>query len=78
MNDTKLVNSEPAQELPIEQAHEVGGGDGTQGCPITTTVSTSTGITVGGGMPGDVVIAIYDGAVDATSHLMERVLGTAK
>jgi hypothetical protein len=78
MNDTKPVNPEPGTELPIEQAAEVGGGDGTQSCPITTTVSTSTGVTVGGGMPGDVVIAIYDGAVDVTSHIMERVLGTAK
>jgi hypothetical protein len=77
MNDTKPVNPAPVLELPIEQAAEVGGGDGTS-CPITTTVSTSTGVTVGGGMPGDVVIAIYDGAVDVTSHIMERVLDAAK
>jgi hypothetical protein len=77
MNDTKPVNPEPGTELPIEQAAEVGGGDGTQSCPTSATVVIGP-ITSNGPTVSDALIGVYEGAVDTTSHVLERVLGSAK
>lgn len=70
MEDSKQAKPEP-QPIPAEQAAEISGG--ADSCPITTTVSTSSGVTISGGNPGDVAVAIYDGAVEVTSHVIETV-----
>lgn len=62
----------PGTEIAAEDATEVSGGDG------CTSVSVG-GVTVqSGGTPGDAMIAIYDGAVDATSHVIETVANSLK
>lgn len=72
MEAKETKDTKPGTELPAENAAEVGGGDG-----CTTTV-TMGGITTQGGSVGDTLISIYDGAVDATSHVIERVANSAK
>ncbi len=60
----------PGTELAAENAADVSGGD-------CTSVSVG-GVTVSGsGSPGDAMIAIYDGAVAATSHIIETVVKSA-
>ena len=57
--------------LPAESSADVSGG------ADCTTVSVG-GVTVSGsGTPGDALIAIYDGAVAATSHVIETVVKSA-
>ena len=63
-------NPGPGTELAAENAADVSGGD-------CTSVSVG-GVTVSGsGSPGDAMIAIYDGAVSATSHIIETVVKAA-
>ena len=68
---------EPGQALSAEQVTEVAGGDGS--CPTTLTVS-GAGATFqsSGTSPGQVLINVYDGVVEATSHVIETVAHAAK
>jgi hypothetical protein len=58
--------SEPVQPISSEQAAEVAGGDGTS-CTTTTLGPVTTS-----GSPTDV----YDSLVDATSHVIDRVVNS--
>jgi hypothetical protein len=63
-------------EIAAENAADVSGGDG-----CSTTVSVGTGganVSTSAGSPGDAMIAIYDGAVSATSHVIETVANSLK
>ena len=62
-NDAANTPQEPVQPISNEQAAEVAGGDGT--CTTTTLGPVTTS-----GSPTDV----YDSLVDATSHVIERVV----
>lgn len=64
-----------AQELDAAQATEIGGA-GAENCTVTVEIS-GNGIrgTFVGDSVGDALIAAYEGMVDATSHVIGRVLG---
>ncbi|HUJ00909.1 MAG TPA: hypothetical protein VLY46_11770 [Usitatibacter sp.] len=73
------TNETPAKgagtEIAAESAADVSGGD----CGTTVTVGTSgTSVSTTSGSPGDAFIAIYDGAVAATSHVIETVANSLK
>ncbi|HTS86098.1 MAG TPA: hypothetical protein VMG61_13400 [Usitatibacter sp.] len=74
MEDNKPVKA--GEALTPEQVTDVAGGQS-----VTTTVST-TGIGVTANQPGtDVGTAltnIYEGFVDVTSHIIERVVNSVK
>ena len=67
MEAKETKDTKPGTELAAENAAEVAGGDG-----CTTTV-TAGPITVQSGSPSEALISIYEGAVDVTSHVIERV-----
>ena len=64
------VAKEPAKELDAQQAEGVGGG-------ALINVSLDMGSCDASNL-GDTLINVYDGAVDATSHVIERVLTATK
>jgi hypothetical protein len=68
MEAKETINPDPnaGTPLPAEQASDVAGGD----CGTTITIGP---VTVTGSTPGDAIISLYDGAVDATSHVIETV-----
>ena len=67
MEAKETKDTKPGTELAAENATEVAGGDG---CTTTVTVG---GLSTQGGSPSEALISIYEGAVDATSHVIERV-----
>jgi hypothetical protein len=67
MEDTKDTNPTPGTQLSVEQAGEVGGGDGS--CSTVTIGS----VTLPGSSVGEALTNAYDGAVDAASHVIETV-----
>lgn len=71
-NDAK--HSAPS-ELDAAQVAEIGGG-GAQNCAVTVEISGDgiSGTFVAGSV-GEALIAAYEGMVDATSHVIGRVLG---
>ncbi|MBK7658486.1 MAG: hypothetical protein IPJ28_04725 [Betaproteobacteria bacterium] len=71
-NDAKLATS---SELDAAQVAEIGGG-GAENCAVTVQIS-GDGITgtFSAGSVGEALIAAYEGMVDATSHVIGRVLG---
>ena len=70
-NDAKLATS---SELDAAQVAEIGGG--AENCTVTVQASTD-GVTVtySANSVGEALIAAYEGMVDATSHVIGRVLG---
>jgi hypothetical protein len=64
----------PGQPLSPEQVSSISGGADAS-CPATATVGTS-GASVGttGPTPGDALIAIYEGFVEVTSHIIDRLI----
>jgi hypothetical protein len=77
MQQPKQPKEQPIEPVSEEQAAEVSGGE--TACPTTVTAGTG-GVTVQqtAPSPGDAFISIYDGAVDATSHIIERVSDALK
>jgi hypothetical protein len=74
MEETKPVKTEAGEPLSAEQATNVSGGD------ASATAGTS-GLNVSSGPapdPGAALISIYEGFVDVTSHIIERVVNAAK
>ena len=73
MEETKPVKA--GEALSQEQATSISGGDGS---------CTTTSINLGGvgtntpGTPTDALVSIYEGFVDLTSHVIERLANTAK
>jgi hypothetical protein len=65
-NDEKKEGA--GTEIAAEQAGEVGGGD------ATATIGTCGGsISSNGPTAGSALIDIYEGAVELTTHVIERV-----
>lgn len=71
-NEQNLRSLERANVITSEEAAQVGGGEG----ECTSTASVNTGIvnvTTTAPDPASAMIAIYEGAVAFTSHVIERV-----
>lgn len=64
-----------AKELDATEVTEIGGA-GAENCAVTVQISGDgiTGTFVAGSV-GEALIAAYEGMVDATSHVIGRVLG---
>jgi len=69
MSETKDTKPESAQPISQEQAAQVGGGDGT--CTSTVTVG---GVSSPTESFGTAVTQTYEGAVEGTSYIIERVV----
>ena len=75
MEDNK---QNPGQDLSPEQVASISGGDGTS-CPVpTTTVNVPPIQYVAPGTPGDAMVAVYEGFVEITSHVIERLANATK
>ncbi len=72
MEAKESPKSGPGTELAADNAAGVSGGD----CGTTVTVGPVT--VSNNSSPGDAMIAIYDGAVAATSHIIETVANATK
>ena len=75
MEETKPVKA--GEALSIEQATNVAGGDAS----ASATVSANPSVIVSTGPvsdPGVALTAIYEGFVDVTSHIIERVANAVK
>ena len=66
MEQTKQTPNEPGQPLKPEEASEVAGGDGCSSVSVG-----GVGVSTNGTLTD-----VYDGAVDATSHIIERVVNS--
>lgn len=62
----------PGTEIAAENAADVSGG------ADCTTVTVGPVTVSGSGSVGDALISIYDGAVSATSHVIETVANSTK
>lgn len=78
MEDTKQSENNLPQPLTPEEATSISGGDGAPSCPTTVTVSANPSVTTVSQNPSDGLIAVYEGFVDVTSHIIERVAAVAK
>jgi hypothetical protein len=77
MEDTKQSEDNLPQPLTPEEATSISGGDGA--CSASATVGTGgINVTNNGPTPSDVLIGVYEGFVDVTSHIIERVASVAK
>jgi len=76
MEDTKQASGNAPQPLSAEEATSISGGDGS--CPTTVTVSANPSVVTGAGSPSDGLIAVYEGFVDVTSHIIDRVASAVK
>ena len=75
MEDSK---QNPGQALSPEQVASISGGDGATSCPTTVVVSGNPSVTTTGSTPTDALISVYEGFVDLTSHVIERIVGSVK
>ena len=71
MEDSK---QNPGQPLSPEQVASIAGGDGTS-CPVP---SVTLGPVVVPTPVGPSLVGIYEGFVEVTSHIIERLANTAK
>jgi hypothetical protein len=73
MESKEQATSNAGTELPVQAAEEVVGG-------ATATVSTGCGVSVSTGAPttGQALIQVYDGVVEATTHVIETVARSAR
>jgi hypothetical protein len=78
MEDTKQTNGNSPQPLSAEEATSISGGAVDATCPTTVTVGANPSIVVPAPSPSDGLIAVYEGFVDVTSHIIERVANAAK
>jgi hypothetical protein len=79
MEDTKQANGNSPKPLSAEEATSISGGVVDATCPTTVTVGTSgANVVVPAPSPSDGLIAVYEGFVDVTSHIIERVAAAAK
>jgi len=78
MEETKPVKTGAGESLSQQQVASIAGGDGT--CTTTTTSAGTGGVTttITGTDPGTALTSIYEGFVDVTSHIIERLVNTAK
>jgi len=75
MNESNVSKIPAGNELEVEQAAEVGGGD----CGGSVQVGTG-GISISGSVEGlgSDVIRTYEGLIDATSCAIERIANALK
>ena len=73
MEETKPVKTGAGESLSEEQATSISGGEAT----ATVTIPPVNISTVGTD-PGAALISIYEGFVDVTSHVIERVVNAVK
>jgi hypothetical protein len=78
MEDTKQTNGNSPQPLSAEEATSISGGAVDASCPTTVTISGNPSIATRADSPSDGLIAVYEGFVDVTSHIIERVANAAK
>jgi hypothetical protein len=77
MEDTKQTNGNSPQPLSTEEATSISGGDAS--CPTTVTVGAPPLVVQQQGQtPADAFISVYEGFVDVTSHIIERVAASVK
>ncbi len=78
MEENKPVKTGEGEALSEEQVASIAGGDGTS-CTSTATAGT-TGVIVSNSAsdPGTALINVYEGFVDVTSHIIERLVNTTK
>ena len=77
MNERNPNEATPAttSELDAAQVAEIGGG-GAENCTVTVQVGPDgANVTFSANSVGEALIAAYEGMVDATSHVIGRVLG---
>jgi hypothetical protein len=72
METKKQDTSNAGTELPVENAADVGGG-AVCSATVNTGISSVTAPTL-----GEAIIGTYEGAVDGTSHVIERVVTAVK
>lgn len=77
MEDTKQTNGNSPQPLSAEEATSISGGADAS-CPTTVTVSGNPSVSTGAPDPSSGLIAVYEGFVDVTSHIIERVAAAIK
>ncbi len=72
MSEKDNAHGHAGQTLPAEQVANVSGGDGT--CSTTATIGTN-GIVIQSTYNsfGEALIGTYEGIVEATSYVIERV-----
>ena len=73
MEETKKQDA--GKDLSNEQAAEVGGG---ATCGATATVGSTTSVTNSAPTVGEALNGIYDGVVEATTHVIETVAHSIK
>jgi hypothetical protein len=72
METKEQDTSNAGKELPVENAADVGGG-------VICSATVSTGATtLSASTMTEALIGTYEGAVDATSHVIERVVTAVK
>jgi len=77
MEENKPTNPTPGESLPAEQAAEIAGG--ATSCTSTATAGTGgVSVSTSAPTPGEAMIAIYDGMVEVTSHVIETVAKAAR
>ncbi len=76
MEETKPVKTGAGETLSPEQVTNVAGGDGST--TSVTAGSSGVNVTQTGPDAGAALVAIYEGFVDVTSHVIERVVNAVK
>ena len=77
MEDTKQNETNSPKPLTPEQATSISGGADAS-CPTTVTIGGNPSVVTGAADPSSGLIAVYEGFVDVTSHIIERVANVAK
>ena len=73
MEETKPVKTGAGESLSEEQATSISGGEAT-----ATAGTSGVNISMPAPDPGAALVSIYEGFVDVTSHIIERVVGAVK
>ena len=76
MEETKPVKTGAGESLSEEQVASIAGGDGS--CTSTVTVGANPSVVTSAPTPTDALVSIYEGFVDLTSHVIERLANTTK
>jgi hypothetical protein len=76
MEENKPVKTGAGESLSEQQATSVAGGDAT--ATVSVGTNTSVGVTNTATDVSTALIGIYEGFVDVTSHVIERVVNAVK
>jgi hypothetical protein len=72
------VKTGAGEPLSAEQVTNVAGGDGSSSATATVSATPSIVVTSTAPDAGAALVAIYEGFVDVTSHVIERVVNAVK